>query len=69
MTDARILHARSGALLEQMSGIEGEAYEVSSLRLTEPRTFEDLDAAERAFEAEVKASEDDPALMAMLGGA
>ncbi len=69
MTDARILHARSGALLEQLSGIEGEAYEVSSLRLAEPRSFNSLDEAERAFEAEVTASEKDPALMAMLGGA
>jgi len=69
MTDARILHARSGALLEQLSGIEGETYAVSSLRLTEPRSFNHLGEAERAFDAEVLASENDPALMAMLGGA
>ena len=67
MTDTRILHARSGAVLEQQTG--SETYRLSSLRLAEPKTFDALDEAERAFEAEAAASETDPALMAMLGGA
>lgn len=67
--DARILHARSGAVLEQHDGVDGPTYVVASLRLETPLTFPDLAPAEQAFAAEVAASEADPALMAMLGGA
>ena len=64
-TDARILHARSGVVLEQ----RGEDYAVSSLRLADPLTFTDLSQAQRAFDSEVTASEQDPELMSRLGGA
>ncbi|TFW11867.1 hypothetical protein EGY25_07295 [Brevundimonas intermedia] len=64
-TDARILHARSGVVLEQ----RGEDYAVSSLRLSEPLTFPDASQAQLAFESEVTASEQDPELMSRLGGA
>jgi len=64
-TDARILHARSGVVLEQRS----EDYAVSSLRLAEPLTFADVSHAQLAFDSEVTASEQDPELMSRLGGA
>ncbi|MFN3878489.1 MAG: hypothetical protein ACK4MH_08930 [Brevundimonas sp.] len=64
-TDARILHARSGVVLEQ----RGEDYAVSSLRLSEPLTFTDVSEAQLAFDKEVTASEQDPELMSRLGGA
>lgn len=64
-TDARILHARSGVVLEQ----RGEAFAVSSLRLAEPLTFTDVSQAQLAFDKEVTASEQDPELMSRLGGA
>ena len=63
--DARILHARSGVVLEQ----RGEDYAVSSLRLEEPLTFTDASQAQLAFDSEVTASEQDPELMSRLGGA
>lgn len=63
--DARILHARSGVTLEQ----NGDVYSVSSLRLSEPATFADEADAQRAFDDEVVASEQDPELMSRLGGA
>ena len=63
--DARILHARSGVTLEQ----KGDVYTVSSLRLSEPATFREKADAERAFDHEVVASEQDPELMSRLGGA
>ncbi|QCQ97424.1 hypothetical protein [Brevundimonas sp. SGAir0440] len=63
--DARILHARSGVTLEQ----KGDIYAVSSLRLSEPATFREESDAQRAFDAEVAASEQDPELMSRLGGA
>ncbi|ASE39571.1 hypothetical protein [Brevundimonas vesicularis] len=63
--DARILHARSGVTLEQ----KDDVYEVSSLRLSEPATFADEADAQRAFDDEVVASEQDPELMSRLGGA
>jgi hypothetical protein len=64
-TDARILHARSGVVLEQ----RGEEYAVSSLRLAEPLTFTDVSQAQLAFDGEVTTSEQDPELMSRLGGA
>ena len=64
-TDARILHARSGVVLEQ----RGEDYAVSSLRLSEPLTFKDMSKAQLAFDKEITASEQDPELMSRLGGA
>lgn len=64
-TQARILHARSGVVLEQ----SGSDYRVSSLRLSEPSTFSNASEAEQAFDAEVVASERDPELMSRLGGA
>ena len=64
-TEARILHARSGVVLEQ----RGEDYAVSSLRLSEPTPFTDLSEAQQAFDNEVTASEQDPELMSRLGGA
>lgn len=64
-TDARILHARSGVVLEQ----KGEDYAVSSLRLEKPLTFTDVSQAQLAFDSEVTASEQDPELMSRLGGA
>ena len=63
--DARILHARSGVTLEQ----KGDVYAVSSLRLSEPATFREEADAQRAFDDEVAASEQDPELMSRLGGA
>lgn len=63
--DARILHARSGVTLEQ----KADVYAVSSLRLSEPATFADEADAQRAFDNEVVASEQDPELMSRLGGA
>lgn len=63
--DARILHARSGVALEQ----KGDVYAVSSLRLSEPATFREEADAQRAFDAEVAACEQDPELMSRLGGA
>ena len=63
--DARILHARSGVTLEQ----KGAVYAVSSLRLSEPATFADEADAQRAFDNEVVASEQNPELMSRLGGA
>lgn len=64
-TDARILHARSGVVLEQ----RGEDYAISSLRLSELLTFTDLSEAQLAFDNEVAASEQDAELMSRLGGA
>ncbi|VXA95737.1 hypothetical protein [Brevundimonas sp. G8] len=64
-TDARILHARSGVVLEQ----RGEDYAISSLRLSEPLIFTDLSEAQLAFDNEVAASEQDAELMSRLGGA
>lgn len=64
-TDTRILHARSGVVLEQ----RGEDYAVSSLRLAEPLTFTDISQAQLTFDREVTASEQDPELMSRLGGA
>ena len=64
-TDARILHARSGVVLEQ----RGEDYAISSLRLSEPLIFTDLSEAQPAFDSEVAASEQDAELMSRLGGA
>ena len=64
-TDARILHARSGVVLEQ----RGEDYAISSLRLSEPLIFTDLSEAQLAFDSEVAASEQDAGLMSRLGGA
>ncbi|MFA4938192.1 hypothetical protein [Brevundimonas sp.] len=64
-TDARILHSRSGVVLEQ----RGEDYAVSSLRLAEPLTFTDVSEAQLTFDKEVTASEQDPKLMSRLGGA
>lgn len=64
-TDARILHARSGVVLEQ----RGEDYAVSSLRLSQPLPFTDMSEAQLAFDNEVAASEQDPELMSRLGGA
>jgi len=64
-TDARILHARSGVVLEQ----RGEDYAVSSLRLSEPLIFTNLSEAQLAFDNEVAASEQDAELMSRLGGA
>lgn len=66
--EARILHARSGAVLERREGPDGASYALTSLRQDDARTFLDLGEAERAFDAEVAASENDPAIMAMLGG-
>ncbi|WBT06403.1 hypothetical protein PFY01_01635 [Brevundimonas vesicularis] len=63
--DARILHARSGVTLEQ----KDDVYRVSSLRLSDPATFSEEADAQRAFDAEVAASEQDPELMSRLGGA
>lgn len=63
--DARILHARSGVTLEQ----KDDVYRVSSLRLSEPATFSEEADAQRAFDDEVAASEQDPELMSRLGGA
>ncbi|MBC1182802.1 hypothetical protein HF680_09075 [Brevundimonas sp. WCHBH090558] len=63
--DARILHARSGVTLEQ----KGDIYAVSSLRLSEPATYAEEADAQRAFDHEVAASEQDPELMSRLGGA
>ena len=64
-TDARILHARSGVVLEQ----RGEDYAISSLRLSELLTFTDFSEAQLAFDNEVAASEQDAELMSRLGGA
>ena len=64
-TDARILHARSGVVLEQ----RGEDYAVSSLRQSEPLLFMEMSKAQLAFDNEVTASEQDPELMSRLGGA
>lgn len=64
-TDARILHARSGVVLEQ----RGEDYAISSLRLSEPLIFTDLSEAQLAFDNDVAASEQDAELMSRLGGA
>lgn len=63
--DARILYARSGVTLEQ----KGDIYAVSSLRLSEPATFSEEADAQRAFDDEVAASEQNPELMSRLGGA
>lgn len=63
--DARILHARSGVTLEQ----KGDAYAVSSLRLSEAATFSEQADAQRAYDDEVAACEQDPELMSRLGGA
>ena len=63
--DARILHARSGVTLEQ----KGDVYAVSSLRLSEPATFREEADAQRAFDDQVAACEQDPELMSRLGGA
>ena len=63
--DARILHARSGVTLEQ----KDDVYRVSSLRLSDPATFSEEADAQRAFDDEVVASEQDPELMSRLGGA
>ena len=68
MTDARVIHARSGAVLQADASEDPVVYEVSSLRLEEPRSFHQLDEAERAFDAEVAASESDPAIVARIGG-
>lgn len=65
MTEARILHARSGVVLQQ----EGEGdYVLTSLRQSEERRMSDLNQAERLFDAEVAASERDPEIVARLGG-
>jgi hypothetical protein len=64
-TDARILHARSGVVLEQ----KGDDYAVSSLRWSKPLPFTDMSEAQLAFDKEVTASEQDPELMSRLGGA
>lgn len=69
MSDARILHARAGAVLQADASGDAVVYEVSSLRLAEPRGFASLDEAERAFKAEVAASEADPEIVSRLGGA
>ncbi len=63
--DARILHARSGVTLEQ----KDDVYRVSSLRLSDPATFSEEADAQRAFDDEVAASEQDAELMSRLGGA
>ena len=63
--DARILHARSGVTLEQ----KDDVYRVSSLRLSDPATFSEEADAQRAFDDEVAASEQDTELMSRLGGA
>lgn len=65
MTEARILHARSGVVLEQRE----DGYRLTSLRREAARDFTDLAAAEQAFEAEVRASENDPEIVSRLGGA
>lgn len=64
MTEVRILHARSGVVLQQ----DGEGYLVTSLRGPDERRFTDLEDAERVFDAEVEASERDPEIVARLGG-
>lgn len=64
-TQARILHARSGVVLEESDA----QYFVTSLRLPDPQAFADLSEAQKAFDAEVAASEQDPELMSRLGGA
>ena len=63
--DARILHARSGVTLEQ----NGDVYAVSSLRLSEAAAFSEQADAQRAYDDEVAACEQDPELMSRLGGA
>lgn len=63
--DARILHARSGVTLEQ----KDDVYRVSSLRLSDPATFSEEADAQRAFDDDVAASEQDAELMSRLGGA
>jgi hypothetical protein len=68
MTDARILHARSGAVLQADASEDPVVYEVTSLRMAETRSFAHLDEAERAYEAEVEASERDPEIVARIGG-
>ena len=65
MTEARILHARSGVVLEQREDV----YRLTSLRLEAAREFNDLATAEQAFEAEIRASENDPEIVSRLGGA
>ncbi|PZU76266.1 MAG: hypothetical protein DI531_03050 [Brevundimonas sp.] len=65
MTEARILHARSGVVLEHRD----DGYRLTSLRLEAARDFNDLATAEQAFDAEVLASENDPEIVSRLGGA
>ena len=60
-----VLHARSGVVLEHRD----DDYRLTSLRLENPRDFDDLAAAEQAFDAEVLASENDPEIVSRLGGA
>ncbi|QYC08968.1 hypothetical protein [Brevundimonas nasdae] len=65
MTEVRVLHARSGVVLQQ----EGDgAYVLTSLRGSDERRFADLEQAERVFDTEVAASERDPDIVARLGG-
>ncbi|MBN9465886.1 hypothetical protein [Brevundimonas sp.] len=60
-----VLHARSGVVLEHRD----DGYRLTSLRLENPRDLDDLATAEQAFEAEVRASENDPEIVSRLGGA
>ncbi|WP_312735425.1 hypothetical protein [Brevundimonas sp.] len=60
-----VLHARSGVVLEHRD----DDYRLTSLRLENPRDFDDLATAEQAFDAEVLASENDPEIVSRLGGA
>ncbi|MCA0368182.1 MAG: hypothetical protein LCH57_09005 [Proteobacteria bacterium] len=60
-----VLHARSGVVLEHRD----DGYRLTSLRLENPRDLDDLTTAEQAFDAEVRASENDPEIVSRLGGA
>lgn len=64
MTEVRVLHARSGVVLQQ----DGDGYLLTSLRGSDERRFTDLEQAERLFDAEVAASERNPEIVARLGG-
>lgn len=60
-----VLHARSGVVLERRD----DGYRLTSLRLENPRDFDDLVTAEQAFDAEVRLSDNDPEIVSRLGGA
>ncbi len=64
-TQVRILHARSGVILEQRDA----RFAVVSLRAEAPTLFEDEGRARQAFDTEVARVESDPELMSRLGGA